>query len=84
MTRSCGPSGWSTTTAAATTWSSVQFQTTVTFEDIGGRTRLTMRMEFPSAEERNRVAEKYGAIEGAKQTLGRLADHLAASPNSKG
>jgi uncharacterized protein YndB with AHSA1/START domain len=55
----------------------VQFQTTVTFEDLGGKTRLTMRAVFPSAAERNRVAEKYGAIEGAKQTLGRLAAHLA-------
>ena len=62
----------------------VHFHTTVTFEDLDGKTKLTMRMEFPSAEERNRVAEKYGAIEGAKQTLGRLADHLAASLNSKG
>jgi uncharacterized protein YndB with AHSA1/START domain len=55
----------------------VQFQTTVTFEDLGGKTRLTMRAVFPSAAERNRVAEEYGAIEGAEQTLGRLAAHLA-------
>jgi uncharacterized protein YndB with AHSA1/START domain len=55
----------------------VQFQTTVTFEDLGGKTRLTMRAVFPSAAERNRVAEEYGAIEGAEQTLGRLAAQLA-------
>lgn len=55
----------------------VQFRVTVTFEDLGGKTRLTMRAVFPSAAERNRVAEKYGAIEGAKQTLDRLAEHLA-------
>lgn len=54
----------------------VRFQTTVTFEDHGGKTRLTMRMVFPSAAERDRVAEKYGAIEGAQQTLARLAAYV--------
>ena len=55
----------------------VQSQVTVTFEDYDGKTKLTMRMLFPSAAERNRVAEKYGAVEGARQTLERLAEHLA-------
>jgi uncharacterized protein YndB with AHSA1/START domain len=55
----------------------VTFQTTVTFEDLGGKTRLTMRGVFPTVAERDRVAKEYGAIEGAKQTLGRLAEHLA-------
>jgi hypothetical protein len=32
---------------------------------------------FPTAAERNRTVEKFGAIEGMKQTLGRLADYLA-------
>ena len=54
----------------------VQFHVTVTFEDLGGKTRLTMRAVFPSAERRNLVAEKYGAVEGAQQTLERLAQHL--------
>lgn len=56
----------------------VQFDVTVTFEDLGGKTRLTMHAVFPTAAERNRVAEKYGAIEGAQQTLGRLALYLTA------
>ncbi len=55
----------------------VQFQVTVTFEDHDGKTKLTMKGLFPSAAERDRVAEKYGAVEGAKQTLERLAEHLA-------
>jgi uncharacterized protein YndB with AHSA1/START domain len=55
----------------------VQFQVTVTFEDHDGKTKLTMKALFPSAAERDRVAEKYGAVEGAKQTLERLAEHLA-------
>jgi uncharacterized protein YndB with AHSA1/START domain len=55
----------------------VQIQVTVTFEDYDGKTKLTMKMLFASAAERERVAEKYGAVEGAKQTLERLAEHLA-------
>ena len=55
----------------------VQFRTIVTFEDLGGKTRLTMRGEFPSAEERARVIREYGADQGLVQTLARLADHLA-------
>jgi uncharacterized protein YndB with AHSA1/START domain len=54
----------------------VAFQTTVTFEDIGGKTRLTMRAVFPSAAERDRVAREHGAVEGGKQHLERLATHL--------
>jgi uncharacterized protein YndB with AHSA1/START domain len=54
----------------------VHFRVTVTLEAQGSQTKLTMRALFPSAEERNRVAEEYGAIEGGKQTLDRLAEHL--------
>jgi uncharacterized protein YndB with AHSA1/START domain len=56
----------------------VQFQTTVTFEDIGGgRTRLTWRGVFPSAAERARVIKEYGADKGLVQTMSRLGDYLA-------
>ena len=57
--------------------SSPKFHVTVTFEDQGGKTRLTLRMLFETAEERDRVVKVFGAIEGAKQTLGRLAEFLA-------
>lgn len=51
------------------------------FEDVGERrTRLTMRLKMDSGDERNIIVEKYGAIEGGKQTLGRLAAHLATLP----
>jgi uncharacterized protein YndB with AHSA1/START domain len=56
----------------------VNFHVTVTFDEQGERTKVTMRAVFPTAEARDEVAEKYGAIEGAKQTLGRLSEHLAA------
>ena len=55
----------------------VQFRTTVTFEDLGGRTRLTMRGVFPSAAERARVIKEYGADKGLVQTLARLGDYVA-------
>jgi len=54
----------------------IAFHTTVTFEDIGGKTRLTMSALFPTAAERDRVAREYDAVEGAQQHLARLAAHL--------
>jgi uncharacterized protein YndB with AHSA1/START domain len=54
-----------------------QFTQTVTFVGRGDdRTELTMRMVFHSAAERDAVANKYGAIEGAEQTLARLDQQL--------
>lgn len=55
----------------------VQFRTTVLFENLGGKTKLTMSAVFPSAAERERVIKQYGADKGLEQTLSRLADHLA-------
>jgi len=55
----------------------VKFDVEVTFEDEGGRTRLSMRMRFPSNKARDFVIEKYGAFEGLKETMGRLRDHVA-------
>lgn len=55
-----------------------KFSTTVIFdEESADRTRLTMTTLFATAEERDRVVEKFGAIEGMKQTLGRLADYVS-------
>jgi len=53
------------------------FQVTVTFENAGGKTKLTMTMLFTTAEERNLVAEKYGAVEGLKQNMEKLSEYLA-------
>jgi uncharacterized protein YndB with AHSA1/START domain len=55
----------------------VQFTTTVTFEDLGGKTRLTMRGVFPSAAERERVIKEYGADKGLVQTMARLGEYLS-------
>lgn len=53
-----------------------QFQVMVTFAEKGGKTELTMRMLFATAAQRDETVE-FGAIEGANQTLDRLAEHLA-------
>ena len=56
----------------------VQFKTTVSFEDLGGKTRITWHGQFPSAQERARVIKDYGADKGLEQTMARLADYVAA------
>jgi uncharacterized protein YndB with AHSA1/START domain len=50
---------------------------TVTFEDLGGKTKLTWRHVFSSAAERNRIIATYGADKGLVQTMSRLADYVA-------
>jgi uncharacterized protein YndB with AHSA1/START domain len=54
----------------------VNFEVTVTFEEQGSKTRLTMRMLFPTAAERDFIIEKYGADKGLIQTLDRLGELL--------
>lgn len=56
-----------------------QFHVTVTFDEQGGKTTLTLRIVASTSDQRNRMLG-YGAIEGGKQTLERLAEHLAANP----
>jgi uncharacterized protein YndB with AHSA1/START domain len=54
------------------------FIATWSFEAIGAQTRVTIRMVFPTAAARDTVVREYGAIEGGRQTLERLAEHLPA------
>ena len=57
---------------------SVDAIATWTFDAIEkNKTRVSLRMVFPSAAERDRVVKEFGAIEGGKQTLERLGEHLA-------
>jgi uncharacterized protein YndB with AHSA1/START domain len=53
------------------------FEATVTFEEEGQKTKVTVRMVFETAELRTQVAEKFGAVEGLNQTLERLGEELA-------
>jgi uncharacterized protein YndB with AHSA1/START domain len=54
----------------------VRFHVTVTFQAQGRNTLLTMRSLFATAQEREDVVTKYGALEGGKQTLERLAEFV--------
>ncbi len=56
---------------------SVDAVATWTFDEIAsGKTKVTLRMVFPSATERDFVVKEFGAIEGGKQTLERLGEYL--------
>jgi uncharacterized protein YndB with AHSA1/START domain len=60
-----------------------QFHMTVTFAEQGGKTKVTARMLFESAMQRESVVKQFGAIEGLNQTLERLGDKLATAGNGK-
>jgi uncharacterized protein YndB with AHSA1/START domain len=60
----------------------VRFKTTVIFESLGAKTRITMRLDFPSAAERDRVVKEYGADKGLSQTIARLGEYVAAMARS--
>ncbi len=62
----------------------VAFESTVTFDDEGGKTRITLRALFPTKEALDHVVKEYGAIEGGKQTIARLAEHVAALEVERG
>jgi uncharacterized protein YndB with AHSA1/START domain len=49
-----------------------QFHMTVTFAEQGVKTKVTVRMLFESATQRDKVAKEIGAVEGLNQTLERL------------
>jgi uncharacterized protein YndB with AHSA1/START domain len=52
------------------------FHATVDFAEEGGKTRVTLRMVFATKAERDNTVERFGAVEGAKQTFERLAQYL--------
>lgn len=52
-----------------------KFHASIRFEDQHGKTNVTLRMTLHSAEEKKRL-EKFGAVEGGNQTLGRLAEYV--------
>jgi uncharacterized protein YndB with AHSA1/START domain len=55
----------------------MQIEKIATFEEEADGTRVTMRLIFASAEARDQNVRDYGSIEGGKQTLERLAEHLS-------
>jgi uncharacterized protein YndB with AHSA1/START domain len=60
----------------------VHFKQTVVFEDIGDRTRITCRSDFPSAAERDRVIKEYRDT-GLEQHMARLGEYVSANIASR-
>ena len=58
----------------------VQFRQTIVFEDLGGRTRITWRGDFPSAAERDRVIKEYGAAKASPRRLRAFPNMWQRSP----
>ena len=59
----------------------VRFDAKVTFTvEQSAKTKLTLRLIFATAAERDHVIKEYGAIEGGHQTLARLAQYVTAMP----
>ncbi len=56
------------------------FEATWTFEADGNKTKLKLRLLFPTAEARDITVKTYNAIEGGNQTLDRLGEQLAKTP----
>lgn len=56
-----------------------RFDVTVTFAETDGGTEVTMTLVFPTAELCEIAVNLYGAVEGGRQTLERLAGYLSAS-----
>jgi len=54
------------------------FTSTVTIVGRGEVSEVTLRSVFATRSQREEVVEKYHAIEGAEQTLGRLAGYVVA------
>ncbi len=54
------------------------FTSTVTISGRGGVSEVTLRSVFNTRSQRDEVVKEYHAIEGAEQTLGRLAIHVSA------
>ncbi|HVX52001.1 MAG TPA: SRPBCC domain-containing protein [Chitinophagaceae bacterium] len=54
-----------------------EFEVTVTFTDVGGKTRLTLRSLFKTAEARDFVIREFGAVERGNETVTHLEEYLA-------
>ena len=59
-----------------------QFLMTVTFAEDAGRTKLTARMVFESAGLRDKTVKAFGAVDGLRQTLGRLGEYVTQMKGS--
>lgn len=58
-------------------YSQPPFESTVTFREENGLTRVSVRMLFASAEVRDKTEKEFGAVEGLQQTLSRLEEEVS-------
>jgi uncharacterized protein YndB with AHSA1/START domain len=58
-------------------YSDILFEADVQFDEEHGKTRVTLRSVFATAQERDYVVENHGAIEGAQNTLQRFESYVA-------
>ena len=56
------------------------FTGSLSFTDVEGGTLVTLHNVFQSKDVRDQAIEKYGAAEGGKQTLTRLAEYVQKQP----
>jgi uncharacterized protein YndB with AHSA1/START domain len=56
------------------------FTGSLSFTDVQGGTLVTLHTVFPSKDVRDQAIENYGAAEGGKQTLTRLAEYVQKLP----
>jgi uncharacterized protein YndB with AHSA1/START domain len=54
----------------------IWFEMTVTLQEKGSGTLITLRQLYPTRESRDEVVNKYGAVEGGKQHLAKLQAYL--------
>jgi uncharacterized protein YndB with AHSA1/START domain len=57
------------------------FVMTWSFKSVGNKTELTVKQVYKTEADRDFIAKTYGALEGAKQTLGRLQTKLDLDAN---
>ena len=57
---------------------SPKFVVTVIINEMNGKTKLSVRMAFDTAELLNNTVETFNAIEGLNQTLGKLEKYILA------
>lgn len=55
------------------------FEATITLQETGSGTLITLRQLHASKESRDNVVNKYGAIEGGKQHLAKLEAYIKAN-----
>ncbi len=55
------------------------FEATVTLQETGSGTLITLRQLYPSRESRDDMVDKYGALEGGKQHLAKLEAYVKSN-----